>query len=150
MAEFIMKKMARTEGVTEWFDIASAATSNEEAGNPVYPMARLELAEHGIGCMGKTSRQFTPDDYQKYDMILCMEQSNINSLMQIIDSDPDNKISLLLDHTDRPHDIADPWYTRDFRAAWKDIYAGVKAVFDSLLPQAKADLASSAAHDTAD
>ena len=140
MAEFIMKKMARTEGVTEWFDIASAATSDEEIGNPVYPMARQELAQHGIGCMGKTARRIEAADYDRYDMIVCMDTGNLEALHQLFPSDPKGKISRLLDHTDTPRDIADPWYTRDFRAAWHDLYAGVKAIFDGLLPQAKADL----------
>ena len=140
MAEFIMKKMARTEDVAEWFDIASAGTSDEEAGHPVYPLARQELAQHGIGCMGKKSRQVVPDDYNNYDMILCMDNGNYSNLMHLFGDDPEHKVSLLLAHTDNPHDIADPWYTRDFRAAWIDIHAGVKAVFDSLLPQAKAEV----------
>lgn len=140
MAEFLMKKMARTENVSEWFDIASAATSNEEEGNPVYPLARRELAQHGIGCVGKTARRLSPDDYERYDMILCMESSILDDTLAILGSDPEGKVTRLLDHTDQPRDIADPWYTRDFRAAWNDIHYGVQAIFDSLLPQAKVEI----------
>ena len=140
MAEFIMKKMARTAEVSEWFDIASAGTSDEEVGNPVYPMARQELAQHGIGCMGKKARQIELSDYDQYDMIVFMDSNDLNALRKFFITDPEEKITRLLDHTDNPHDIVDPWYTRDFRTAWNDIFAGVKAIFDKLLPQAKADL----------
>ena len=127
-----MKKLVRTAGLEEEFEIASAATSTEEIGNPVYPMARQELAKHGIGCPGKTARQLTADDYKKYDMIIGMEESNIAAIGTIVGEDVEGKVSRLLDHTDHPRDIADPWYTRDFRTAWNDIYAGCTAVFDEL------------------
>ncbi len=139
MAEFIMKKLVRTAGLEEEFEIASAATSAEEIGNPVYPMARQELAKHGIGCPGHHARQLTSDDYDKYDMIIGMEAENIKNMIRILGADPDGKLSLLLDHTDHPRDIADPWYTRDFGAAWKDIYAGCKALFDKLTADGTAD-----------
>lgn len=132
MAEFVMKKMVRSAGLGEEYDIASAATSSEELGNPVYPMARAELAKHGIGCPGKTARQLTAADYQNYDMIIGMEASNMRSMRKILGGDPEHKLSLLLDHTDAPRDIADPWYTRDFGSAWRDIYAGCEALFNKL------------------
>ena len=132
MAEFIMKKLVRQAGREDDFEIASAATSTEELGNPVYPMARQELAKHGIGCPGHQARQLTMDDYRRYDMIIGMDSENKQNIMRIIGDDPDNKLSLLLDHTDHPRDIADPWYTRDFRTAWNDIYNGCAALFDKL------------------
>ena len=132
MAEFIMKKLERQAGREDDFEIASAATSTEELGNPVYPMARQELAKHGIGCPGHQARQLTMDDYRRYDMIIGMDSENKQNIMRIIGDDPDNKLSLLLDHTDHPRDIADPWYTRDFRTAWNDIYNGCAALFDKL------------------
>ncbi len=130
MAEFILKKLVRSAGREEEFEIASAATSTEEIGNPVYPMARQELAKHGIGCPGHKARQLTPDDYSHYDMIIGMESANIENIMRIIGSDPEGKVSLLLDHTDSPRDIADPWYTRKFDVAWRDLYAGCTALFN--------------------
>ncbi len=132
MAEFIMKKLICTAGVNEKFDIGSAATSREEIGNPVYPMARQELARHGIGCPGHAARQVTQDDYGRYDMIIGMDENNLGQLHSIFHSDPENKISRLLDHTDHPRDIADPWYTRDFRTAWNDIYAGCEGLLAEL------------------
>ncbi len=132
MAEFIMKKMVRNAGVDSEFEIESAATSSEELGNPVYPMARQELARHGIGCPGKTARKVTLDDYAAFDMIIGMDGNNLSQLHSIFHSDPENKISRLLDHTDHPRDIADPWYTRDFRTAWNDIYAGCEGLLAEL------------------
>ncbi|MBR6844751.1 MAG: low molecular weight phosphotyrosine protein phosphatase [Bacteroidales bacterium] len=132
MAEFVMKKMVRTAGLTDDFEIASAATSTEEIGNPVYPMARAELAKHGIGCPGKTARLLTTDDYNNYDMIIGMDANNLSSMKKMLGDDPDNKFSLLLDHTSNPRDIADPWYTRDFSSAWRDIHAGCEALFNKL------------------
>jgi protein-tyrosine phosphatase len=128
MAEFIMKKMARQAGREESFLIASAATSTEELGNPVYPMARQELAMHGIGCAGHAARQLTPDDYERYDLIVGMDDANIDNIMRILGSDPEGKVRRMLE--DR--EIADPWYTRNFRTAWNDIYAGCKALFENL------------------
>ncbi|MBR4506417.1 MAG: low molecular weight phosphotyrosine protein phosphatase [Bacteroidales bacterium] len=138
MAEFIMKKLVRTAGLEEEFEIASAATSTEEIGNPVYPMARQELAKHGIGCPGHHARQLTTDDYDHYDMIIGMEAENIKNMMRILGADPDGKLSLLLDHTDHPRDIADPWYTRKFNIAWADIYEGCTALFNKLTADGRA------------
>lgn len=132
MAEFIMKKLVRTAGREDDIEVASAATSTEELGNPVYPMARQELAKHGIGCPGHAARQVTAADYDHYDMIIGMDGENMKLMKKAFGGDPDGKLSLLLDHTDHPRDIADPWYTRDFRTAWDDIYAGCTALMAKL------------------
>ena len=132
MAEFIMKKLVRTEGLEEFFEVASAATSDEELGNPVYPMARQELAKHGIGCPGHAARRLEAADYSRYDMIIGMDSKNLENVMNILGGDPEGKVSLLMDHTGHPKDIADPWYTRKFDAAWRDIYAGCTALFEKL------------------
>lgn len=138
MAEFIMKKMVRKAGLEEEFEIASAATSSEEVGNPVYPLAKRTLAEHGIGCPGKTARQLTPDDYARWDMIIGMDAANLRNMQALFGGDPEGKLSLLLDHTpvsDTKHhgrDVSDPWYTRKFNIAWDDIYTGCTALFEKL------------------
>lgn len=132
MAEFIMKKLVRTAGIDSEFEIESAGTSNEELGNPVYPMARQELARHGVGCPGKTARQVDAEDYSRFDMIIGMDDGNVEQLMRFFGADPEHKISRLLDHTDTPRDIADPWYTRDFRTAWNDIYSGCEGLLAEL------------------
>ena len=132
MAEFIMKKLVRNAGCDESFVIASAATSREELGNPVYPMARQELAKHGIGCPGHAARQLQPSDYDDYDLIIGMDGENIREIIRIIGADPEDKVRRLLDYTDHPRDVADPWYTRDFVTAWNDILAGCQGLFNKL------------------
>lgn len=128
MAEFILKKMVRQAGLEELVEVASAATSTEELGNPVYPMARQELAMHGIGCAGHQARQLTTADYDRYDLIIGMDRANIDNILQIVGSDPDGKVRLMLD--DR--EIADPWYTRNFRTAWNDIHTGCTTLFNAI------------------
>ena len=132
MSEFVMKELVKEAGLSDKFEIASAATSTYELGNPVYPPARQKLSEHGISCKGKTARQLTKSDYEYYDYLIAMEQSNIRDIMRIIGSDPKQKVSLLLDFTDHPRDIADPWYTRDFEATWQDVFEGCKSLSEKL------------------
>ncbi len=133
MAEFVMKKMVEEAGVSHLFEIASAATSTEEIGNPVYPPARRKLAEHGIGCEGKTARQITRGDYRHYDHIIAMDRNNLRNLRRVIGEDIDGKISLMMDYTDRPGDVADPWYTEDFDATWRDVEEGCHGLLRQLL-----------------
>ena len=124
MAEFVMKDLVRKAELAEEFSIASAATSTEEIGNPVYPPARRKLAEHGIGCAGKTARQLRKSDYSMYDFLVGMDSVNLRNMRRICGGDPENKISLLLDWTARPGDVADPWYTGDFEETWRDVLEG--------------------------
>lgn len=128
MAEFIFKDMVQKKGLADLFYIASAATSTEEiwngVGNPVYPPAREELAKHGISCKGKRAVQITKNDYGKYDYILGMDQWNMKNMMRILRTDPDSKVKLLLDYSERPRDIADPWYTGNFTLTYSDIVEG--------------------------
>ena len=126
MAEFVMKEMVRQLDAAEGFEIASAATSAEEIGNPVYPPARKKLAEHGIGCAGKTARQLRRQDYEKYDWIIGMDQANLRNMKRICGGDPEGKLHLLMDFTRRPGDVADPWYTGDFEATWRDAEEGCR------------------------
>ena len=128
MAEFVMKDLVRKAGLEADFSIASAATSTEEIGNPVYPPARRKLAEHGIGCAGKTARQLRREDYDRYDLLIGMDGANLRNMRRICGGDPVGKLSLLLDWTGRPGDVADPWYTGDFEATWRDVAAGCAAL----------------------
>ena len=132
MAEFVMKKMVEEAGVAQNYEIASAATSTEEVGNPVYPPARRKLQEHGISCAGKTARQMTRRDYEYYDYIIAMENRNVRDINRIIGSDTAGKISLLMDYTDTPHDVADPWYTGDFDSTWNDVEQGCAGLLNLL------------------
>ena len=128
MAEFVMKDIVRRDGREAEFEIASAATSTEEIGNPVYPPVRALLASHGLSCSGKTARQITASDYDYYDLIICMDHNNLRNIRYIIPSDPKGKIRLLL-----PRDVADPWYTRDFEATWDDVTEGCAALYRELI-----------------
>ena len=132
MAEFVMKHLMEKAGLSDWFEVASAATSTEEIGNPVYPPARRKLAEHGIGCAGKTARQMTLDDYRYYDYIIVMDHNNLRNLERMFGEDHDHKISLLMDYTCRPGDVADPWYTGDFEATWQDVLEGCEGLLNEL------------------
>lgn len=133
MAEFVMKDLVAKAGREGDFIIESAATSTEEIGNPVYPPARRKLAEHGISCVGKTARQMTRSDYNSFDMIIGMDSWNLRNMRRICDDDPKGKTSLLMDFTERPGDVADPWYTGDFEKTWRDVLEGCQGILASLL-----------------
>ena len=136
MAEFIFKNMLAQRGLSASFTVASAATSTEEIynghGNPVYPPAVRELAKHGISAAGKTAVQLQKSDYAKYDLLVGMDSANIRNMHRILGGDPEGKISLLLDYTNRPGDVADPWYTGDFEATWQDVLAGCRGLLETL------------------
>ena len=142
MAEYMMKDMVEKLGKKDDFYIASAATSTEEiwggVGNPIYPPAKAELKRHGIGSTpytdfsSKRAVQVTKADYGKYDYILCAESVNIRNTLRIIGADPEGKIMRLLDFSDNPRDIADPWYTGVFDITYNDIEEGLKAFLDKI------------------
>ena len=136
MAEFVMKDLVRKAGADTEFFIASAATSTEEIGNPVYPPARRKLAEHGIGCAGKTARQLRREDYDRFDLLIGMDGANPRNMRRICGGDPEGKLSLLLDWAGRSGDVADPWYTGDFEATWQDVLAGCQGLLDALIKEA--------------
>lgn len=127
-----MKDLVKKAGLDDDYTIESAATSTEEIGNEVYPPARRKLAEHGIGCKGKTARQMTRADYQRFDLIVGMDQWNMRNMLRICGSDPEGKIKLLMDFTERPGEVADPWYTGNFDATWRDVLEGCTGLLDWL------------------
>ena len=132
MAEFVMKDLVRKAGREDEFYIESAATSTEEIGNGVYPPARRKLAEHGIACDGKTARQMTRRDYERFDLLIGMDSWNIDNMEDICGGDPEGKIHKLLDFTSRRGDVADPWYTRDFEATWRDVLEGCQCLLQHI------------------
>ena len=132
MAEFVMKDMVEKAGLSKEIRVASAATTAEEIGNPVYPPARKKLAEHGISCEGKTARRLRYPDYGQYDLIIGMDRENLEDMRRICLGDPEGKIHLLMDYTGRPGDVADPWYTRDFDATWRDVEEGCRGLLEQL------------------
>ena len=137
MAEFVMKDLVKKKGIEEQFYIASAATSTEEIGNPVYPPARRKLAQVGIRTDGKTARQMTRQDYDKFDYLIGMEDVNVRNMLRITGGDPDGKISRLLDYTGRPGNIADPWYTGNFDDTYDDVLKGCEGFIEYLKKEGK-------------
>lgn len=137
MAELIFQKLAAERGAEHLFEVASSATSTEEIwngiGNPVYPPARAELEKHGINCAGKRAVQLTRMDYASYDRLIAMDTKNVRNMHRILGGDPERKISLLMDYTDRPGDVADPWYTDRFDVTYRDILEGCNGLLDDLL-----------------
>ena len=132
MAEFIMKDLVEKAGKSEKYEIASAATSTEEIGNSVYPPARQKLAEHGISCKGKTARQITKADYSYYDLIIGMDSYNMRNMLRCFGGDADGKVHKLMDFTSRQGDVADPWYTGNFDATWRDCLEGCTELLKKL------------------
>ena len=132
MAEFILKDMVKKEGLEGRFVIASAATSAEELGNPVYPPARAELAKHGISCKGKTARQLTRRDYDDWDWLIGMEDYNIRNMLRILGGDPEGKVCKLMRFAGTDEDIDDPWYTGRFGEVYGQIQRGCRGLIDAL------------------
>ncbi|MBO5306569.1 MAG: low molecular weight phosphotyrosine protein phosphatase [Lentisphaeria bacterium] len=132
MAEFVMKDLVEKAGITD-IEIGSAGTSSEELGNPVHYGTRQKLAQHGISCNGKFARQMNRQDYEKYDLLIGMDNANIRNMHRICGGDPDEKIRRLLDYTKRPGEVADPWYTGDFEETWSDVLEGCQALLNKIL-----------------
>lgn len=133
MAEFVMKDLVKKAGLEEKYFIASAATSSEEIGNPVYPPARRRLAQAGISCDGKYAVQLKHSDYEKYDYLICMDSNNIRNLMRIIGDDAEGKVHMLLDFTEnKGQSIADPWYSGDFDTTFEQVLEGCKGLLNRL------------------
>lgn len=132
MAEFILKDMVKKRGINDDFQIASSATSTEEYGNPLYPPAARKLSSEGIPTTYRTAVQLKKSDYDKYDYIIAMERRNIENIKRICGGDPDNKVSLLLSFAGRNDNIADPWYTGNFDAAFNDIVEGCEGFLEQI------------------
>lgn len=132
IAEFYMKDLVQREGLEKEFEIASAATSREELGNPVYPPAQRILEKHGINCYGKHACQMHRSDYAYYDLLIGMDHKNIRNMKRICGGDEEGKIHSLMEYTEHPRDVADPWYTRDFDATWHDVTEGCQKLLEYL------------------
>lgn len=135
MAEFILKDMVRKRGFADRFYIASAATSTEEIGNPVHYGTKNKLAQYGISTAGKCAVQVTKEDYGKYDYLIGMDQWNMRNMKRMTGADPGHKLYLLLDFSEHPRDIADPWYTGNFDRTYDDIVEGCEAFLSFLLKE---------------
>lgn len=128
MAEFVMKDLVQKAGLADSFEIESAATSTEELGNPVHRGTRKILAARGISCEGKTARQIRREDYDKFDYLIGMDDDNVRRMRHMLRGDPDGKIYKLLEFANSSRSIADPWYTGDFEATYRDVMEGCEAL----------------------
>ena len=137
MAEFVMRDLIEKAGAAARYTVASAATSAEEIGNPVYPPARRKLEEHGIASDGKCARRLTRVDYDAYDLLIGMDDENVRGMLRMCGGDPAGKLHLLMDYTPRGGEVADPWYTRDFEATWRDISEGCRGLLAALEKEGK-------------
>ena len=135
-AEIIFRDMVEKVGIADKFLIASSATSTEEiwdgVGNPVYPPMAKELERHGLSVGDRRAVQLQRSDYDKYDLFIGMDSANIRNMHRILGGDPDGKIRKMMDYTGRGGDVSDPWYSRDFAAAYRDIYDGCCGLFEEL------------------
>ena len=132
MAEFVMKKLVSDAGLDDEFYIESAATSTEEIGNDMHHGTKSVLRKHNIPFKRRAVRQITSSDYDRFDHIIIMDRYNRSNLSRIIRSDPDGKINMLLDFTERGGDIADPWYTGNFDETYSDVLEGCTALLEKL------------------
>ena len=127
-----MRRLVQEAGLQDKITIASAATSTEELGRPVYPPAKRLLAARGIDCSEKRARQISRQDYTKFDLLIGMDDRNLRYMWQIFGGDPEGKFRLLMDYTDRPGSVSDPWYTGDFDSAWKDVQDGCRGLLQAI------------------
>lgn len=132
MAQYVFQDMAEREGRAQEFEIDSAGTSREEIGNDVDYRTRRKLEAEGIRCGHHKARQVTRADYEYYDWLVLMDSENLRGIRRILPEDPEGKIRLLLDWTDHPRDIADPWYTWNFDQAYEEIKEGCQALLAAL------------------
>ncbi len=133
MAEFLFQDLVRRQNMESMFHIASAATSREEIGNPVHRGTRDKLRQHGISTAGKYAVRMEQSDYDKYDYLIAMDHYNLTNMNRIINGDPQGKVHLLMDFTDRPRDVADPWYTGDFDQTYEDVLEGCNGLLHHIL-----------------
>lgn len=124
MAEFVLKDLVKKHGMEKEFYIKSAATSSEELGNDIHHGTRDKLMQKGIPFAKRKATKLKPEDYKKYDYIIGMESSNIINIQKIVGNDIDNKVYRLLEFSNNPRDIADPWYTGNFEVTFNDIVEG--------------------------
>lgn len=136
MAEYLMKDLAEKEGRAHEFLIASSAVSDENVWNgrgaPIYAPAKALLNSLGISCDEKRACVLTKSDGDKYDLFLCMDDSNVRRAKGILGAKNDEKCKKLLSFAGESGDVADPWYTRDFQAAYRDIMRGLHGLLAAL------------------
>ena len=141
MAEFIMKKLVSDEGLDDGFIIKSSATSTEEiwngVGSPIHREAAYELSRHAIPYKKRRATLLSEKDYAEYDLFVGMDIRNCKNMHRIFGSDPEEKIKMLMQFTDKGGEVSDPYYTGEFEKTYNDIYDGCKALLRSFMKQYK-------------
>lgn len=132
MAEYVMRYLVCQAGREMEFFIDSAATSREEIGNGVHYGTRRKLAQMGVPCGDHRARQMTKADYDEFDLLIGMDNANIRNMTRICGGDEEGKIHMMLDYTDRPGEVADPWYTGNFDATWDDVLEGCTKLLEQM------------------
>ena len=133
MAEFVFMNMVRARGLSDLFTAESAATSTEEIGNDVHRGTKAILTKYNIPFHRREAVQLCRSDYEKYDLFVGMDSANIRNMHRIFGADPDGRIVKLLDFTSRPGDVADPWYTGNFEATYRDVTQGCEGLIEYLI-----------------
>lgn len=133
MAECVFTRLARERGAADRFTVDSAAATREEIGNPIYPPAARKLREKGVEILPHRARLMTRADYDRFDLLIGMDEENMRDMRRIAGGDPAGKLRRLMDYTDRPGEVSDPWYTRDFEAAYQDVLLGCEGLLDALI-----------------
>lgn len=132
MAEAMFRKMVKEKGLQDQIEIDSAATSTEEIGNPMYPPAVRMLQKEGVPVGCHRARQLTARDYDRFDLLIGMDDANIRNMTRICRGDPSGKIHKLLEYAGEHGSIADPWYTDDFETCYRDLSRSLSPLLDSL------------------
>ena len=136
MAAMVFRYLAQQRHVSGEFEVDSAALSSEELGNGIYPPARRILVKHGVPCTEHRARQIAPEDFETADLIIGMEWGHLKKLRALCPKEQQAKLHLLLDYTGSPGDVADPWYTGDFSATWRDVAEGCRGLLKAITSQA--------------
>ena len=132
MAEFLMKDLVEKKKLSTLFHVESAACHTDALGCRPHRGTRAKLNEVGISTEGKFARLIRKDDYEKFDYVIAMDEYNLFDLKHVFGGDPEGKIRMLLDYTERPGEVADPWYSGDFETTWRDVYAGCKGLLEEI------------------
>ena len=137
MAEFVMRDLTMKSGRANEFRIVSAATTDDEIGNPVHPGTKRVLTAHDIACVGKTARRVKREEYKNWDLFVVMDDENVRDLMRAFRNDPEHKVHKLMEYVEggdltTARDVADPWFTGDFEVTWNDVLAGCQGILAAM------------------
>lgn len=132
MAEFIMRDLVKKAGLDDRISVSSLAATRDEEGNDMYQPARRKLAREGIPFAPRQARLMTMEDYEQADLVIGMDEENRRDLMRLTGGDKVHKVHMLMEYTDRPGEVADPWFTGDFDTTFRDVLDGCRGVLGKI------------------